>query len=447
MDNVPDDILLLVFGIYIHDDRLPATSLLSVCRRWHDLLISNPSFWSRVTVIISSTETIPTILGDGPYGLKAYVARSNKEGTNIFLDLDIKLKGLKYFIEEHIKTCSYSYTEKGGCLGEKSFGEECDLSKQYKRQLQDLFKVFVGIPENDCISRWATLKLDMTYVQEANSNKEGIDQISLSDDTKRIIIPNLISIELNGASVKFSSVEVPRLQRLIQNGYISTTTITSVENVEVVGITVKNLDFFFSFSPIPRVTWPRLHTLRISNTTFLWLFPNETAPKLKTLILDFTHRKWNEYGADQYQLSVPNATKSLETIILLGTSESMLYKILDRNPQLFVPTWKLGSACYLPDPHDDQMSPCYRARPRGACGGGMQEANTFWSIFMTLTARKMKIESMDPCITDAFARFHADTTNKFRDRVVEPALTEVELGRIKEYQKTLKPVGERERFA
>jgi hypothetical protein len=31
--------------------------------------------------------------------------------------------------------------------------------------------------------------------------------------------------------------------------------------------------------------------------------------------------------------------------------------------------------------------------------------------------------------------------------MVEPALTEVELGRIKEYQKTLKPVGERERFA
>jgi hypothetical protein len=445
MDNVPDDILLLVFGIYIQDDQLPATSLLSVCRRWHDLMISNPSFWSRITVIVNSMETIPTILGDGPYGLKAYLARSNKEGTNILLDLDIKWKSPKDFIEEHKKMCPYPLTERRGIRG--CVGRKCELSERCNKQLQDLFKMLIGIHEDNCILRWATLKLDVAYFREVTSINKALDQISLFDNINHIVIPNLTSIELHGHNVKFGSVDAPGLKRLIQNGYISTNAIASVENVEMIGITVMNLGSFFTHTPIPLATWPRLHTLRISSTTFLWFFPREAVLRLKTLILDFTHHRWNDYGASQYRMIVLNVPNSLETIILLGTSEGMLHRILENNPQLFVPTWKLGSACYLPDPHDDQMSPCYRARPRGACGGGMREASTFWSIFMTLTTRKMRIESMDPCITDSFARFHADTTNKFRVRMVEPALTEVELGRIKEYQKTLKPVGERERFA
>jgi hypothetical protein len=60
------------------------------------------------------------------------------------------------------------------------------------------------------------------------------------------------------------------------------------------------------------------------------------------------------------------------------------------------------------------------------------------------------IKSMDPRIvriTDAFARFHVDTTNRFHARVFELVLTEAELDCIKGCQKTLKPVGEHERFA
>jgi hypothetical protein len=434
MDKAPNDILLLIFDIHIHDHLLSATSLLTVCRRWHDLLLANPSFWSRVTLNIISIETVSTILTKGRYGLEAYLARSDKDSANVLLHIDIRWEKSNNIVEEHNKVCPHLLTEKGHCTLVK-----CGLYKQRKQQLQNLFKVLIGAPKNNYFNRWATIKLDLSHFYETTPIEDEFDQLSLFDNASNVTIPNLHTIELYNATVYFNSINIPCLKRLVQDGYTSTSTITVANNVEILGIlNTERKKRILENEMIPVTTWPRLHTLRISGLNLLPSFQGDVPLRLTTLIIDVMYRGWGGLRPSQAHIDGLNKAKTLNTVILLGATPTELKEILRNNPGLAPPNLNFGSPCYLPHPCDDRMAPRYRSRPRGACGGSAKDASTFMEIFLTLRSRKMKIESLDPCITDAFATFYARMFNKFRTQVIEPVLTDAEFDRIKEYQKTIR---------
>lgn len=62
MDNVPDDVLCLVFESYVHRLGYAPANLLTICHRWHSLLLSIRSIWSRLPIHVTSFETLPYIL-------------------------------------------------------------------------------------------------------------------------------------------------------------------------------------------------------------------------------------------------------------------------------------------------------------------------------------------------------------------------------------------------
>ncbi|PVF94162.1 hypothetical protein CPB86DRAFT_789336 [Serendipita vermifera] len=432
MDKVPEDILLLIFGIYVHEYNLSATSLLTVCRRWHDVLLSNPTSWSQVKIVVESLQSIPTILAGGRYGLQAYLSRSEKEDASVLLDISIEWPWTKDKKEEHGRACPLPIGQFEECPP-----AECGLARRRVQQLKDLFKVLIDADGSNYVKRWASLKLDLHNIDPI---QDEFDPISLFGNAREVVIPNLHSLSLGEIAVDFSSVRLPSLKKLMQRERTSTITLASVDRVEVLGLTVvKKYD---PRKPIPIAPWPRLHTLRISTLRFLSFLQDDTSLKLKTFIFDKKYSRWNDFSFGQVRLDTLSCMKSLQTFILLGTSVESLFSILDRNPGLIVPNWKLGSACYNSALGDEETDPQYYVSPRGPCGpspgNGESSLTCTRSVWMTMAGHKMKVESLDTCITDTFARAYSKTPQRFRTRVIDSALTEGEMERLNEYIKTMK---------
>jgi hypothetical protein len=64
MEDTPDDTLPLIFETYLHDLQLSPANLLTVNRRWHELLVGISTLWTRISIIIDSFDTIPSIIGN-----------------------------------------------------------------------------------------------------------------------------------------------------------------------------------------------------------------------------------------------------------------------------------------------------------------------------------------------------------------------------------------------
>jgi hypothetical protein len=64
MEDTPDDILCLIFETYVHDLQLSPTNLLTVNRRWHALLVGTSTLWTRISIVVDSFDTIPSIIGN-----------------------------------------------------------------------------------------------------------------------------------------------------------------------------------------------------------------------------------------------------------------------------------------------------------------------------------------------------------------------------------------------
>ncbi|PVF94163.1 hypothetical protein CPB86DRAFT_800695 [Serendipita vermifera] len=424
MDKAPDDILLLVFSIYVHEYNLSATSLLTVCRRWHSLLLSNPTSWSRVKILIKSLESIPTIIdgASGRYGLLSYLSRSEKDGAKILLDIEINQLDPEDLETVHKKACPHrSHRNRGWCVSWK-----CQLPTYRRRQFKELLKLLVE-RGNRHLRRWATFTFSPTWELDPGE-VFNLPPLVLSET--KILFPNLHSIKLYHVDVDFRNIGLPNLRKFVQEGYNSIETLESVGSVEMLEIP--------AWKPFSRhlSTWPRLHTLRLAPLSLFYLLkPSVTSLNLEKLVLDLEGLRGNDFTSAQSclrRIQLLDANHCLKTIILLNACMRSLLTIVKYNPSLVAPNWILGSKCRISPPHDDQMAPRYGHSGHDVvCKPKAEQLNWARRAFSKMCMRKMKVESLDPCTTEIFRELYSTTDPEFRARVIESVLSEVEFNCIK----------------
>ncbi|PVF94164.1 hypothetical protein CPB86DRAFT_800696 [Serendipita vermifera] len=420
MNHIPDDILLLILEVYVHGYQLSPTSLLAVCRRWNDLVLSNPTSWSRVRILIKSLQSIPTIVAgaSGKYGLLSYLSRSEKEGTNILLDIEIKQMQPEDVVDDHDKTCPHEIDEdRGDCVS-----DECELPKYRRQQLKSLLKVLIE-RGNQHLKRWGTFKLEPIY--DYDMGLECTDRPLTLSET-RICFPNLYSITLDNMEVDFGNIALPSLKRLVQHGMNSIKRLKCGDTVEMLATPIWSaVSGYFA-------TWPRLHTLAISAVCLSFLLEGTvTSLNLNKLILDLSgvrDRDLTEARSKLRRIESLDANQSLKTVILLRARMHPFFEILKYNSSMTAPNWIVGShcSCFSSYPEGDPLAPCYRIPNGTMCEPEANQLNSARRAFSEMCMRKMKVESLDSCTTELFARLYAEIDPELRT-----ALSEVEIDRIK----------------
>lgn len=68
MDSTPDEAIISIFQVYVHDLSGSPFLLRTISRRWNDLSVSSAYLWTRFVVYIYSVQTIVDLLyGRGKY--------------------------------------------------------------------------------------------------------------------------------------------------------------------------------------------------------------------------------------------------------------------------------------------------------------------------------------------------------------------------------------------
>jgi len=142
--SLPIELLNLIFTeVVTADERSARTTLMLVSRLWHDAVVQQPNFWTRVNLCLALSGTC---IQTAKQAVEACVVRS---GT---LDLDISLE-----IVENPGKCDCTSTD---------LGEQC---LQWLEQNQELLNRLAGCSEGNGDSartaRWRHFRMDMDAVE------------------------------------------------------------------------------------------------------------------------------------------------------------------------------------------------------------------------------------------------------------------------------------------
>ncbi|CAG7852008.1 SubName: Full=Uncharacterized protein {ECO:0000313/EMBL:CCA74610.1} [Serendipita indica DSM 11827] len=277
MDNVPDDILILVFEkftSFFELDQSP-TLLLPICRRWRNLILATPSLWASVKLRVTSMKDAKRVLakaGQG-HGLEAYLRRSDPQlstsqrmgdsfgvGLHIHLIWTSATKGLTD--EEHLHTCNVSPLSPFACPS-----SICQLIPERQRLFIRLVEIVAGKyrpgfeGKASRLARWESLRIAAGGIFSQiwpPSELHLFPQTTLAD---RVVIPRLERLcMVLSSGLEFKAPSLRHLE--LRGAWIPST--ANLEGVETLLIVATTSRYSLEFPSLINVT-----TLKIQGDSVL----------------------------------------------------------------------------------------------------------------------------------------------------------------------------------
>lgn len=139
MDQLSEDILILIFRIYLEEPSTMPIFLATVDRRWYNLTHATPVLWSRVSISTTSNAHMALIVSSR--GFQQYLSRT--DGPDINIPLDIELRCGSHDTDEHETICGpRELKEPDRCLW-----RSCPFSEQRKELVDAILTLLAG-PES-----------------------------------------------------------------------------------------------------------------------------------------------------------------------------------------------------------------------------------------------------------------------------------------------------------
>ncbi|KAG8771848.1 hypothetical protein FRB91_008237 [Serendipita sp. 411] len=166
MESAPDDILISIFTVYtnVHHLNLSPTSLLSINKRIHSLVLGTPTLWSSFRLNVRSLSGIRRLLENG--NIERYLQHSEGPGLDIDLDIDIVWHNTTSRSIDHMISCNVSPLEVFSCPM-----MNCQLIPTRQAALVRLIHVLMGASEAGVLNRytrWRSLQLNLKGVVDGD---------------------------------------------------------------------------------------------------------------------------------------------------------------------------------------------------------------------------------------------------------------------------------------
>lgn len=304
---LPVEVLANIFMQLVQDEISTLATLSLVCRKWRQIIISNPLLWRRI--VVTSDGDTSKVQNICEY-VKLSVQRSEPALLDITIDFGSLMSPREYFRDrfpnafEELDTSVYTnsiYWEE----------DECPIERQYNSLLTQLVESIVG---PDCIhmSRWRSLLLTLpnedTHIAfilelwplfegEASNLTELIVDGGYEERTdfrrldrsfhelkslQRLTIPEhfaLTSFDVEPNSIRYLSIyEVDDWTNLLQ--------FSSFSNLQSLRYSVLDIRKPTSIGSVVRaISLPHLHTLYLDGTHRTDILRLFHLPKLKVLYL------------------------------------------------------------------------------------------------------------------------------------------------------------------
>lgn len=124
IQNCPEEILVMIFGIYAEHKPQSITHLLGICRRWYIAAINAPMLWNRIDVVLPNTWDMQGASLKINAMINLYLQRS--ASLPLHIRLDSSGMQLQY-------TLFLNYISK--CLHDSAFSINIDAAKQHVESL------------------------------------------------------------------------------------------------------------------------------------------------------------------------------------------------------------------------------------------------------------------------------------------------------------------------
>jgi len=407
MESAPDDILLLIFDILIHELHQPLSTLLPICRRFHRLLINTPTFWSRINIPIRSIQTIPYILHNPKKArLPTYLSRTWKQDTNVPLDISIVWHNALDEAGDHSFSCGVSPLEVFNCPQ-----SPCNLVTTRERQLEELFRTLLTwrpseskdrmnevTTENLSFKRWRFLDVNLYGLVHSISTLS-ISLAPLGEQGQRgyIELPSLETLILRNFIATIQELRLPKLRRLeLHHAGLNIFPPDIMKSVR--SLVLDNAIYYMgtnaSRSQLPSKDCINLQTLEIWGLQPYLNFLGAPFPSLSTIVYDVnvTSRLVEDLGT-RFTEAHP-----LDTLVLLGMSVEGASYLLLISKKLRVKTVKLRSWFY----HRYLLSG--RSGPPSDDNGrvmenwviSLEELSVGFTLVTRMRERGTTIEALDP---------------------------------------------------
>lgn len=416
MESAPDDILVLIFEAYIYNLNQPPASLLTVCRRFNNLLIHSPTLWSRIDIHIRSINTIPNLLRDENTRIHTHLLRSVSPGTNVPLDISITWHQSSDIASDHHYTCGVSPLEVFNCPE-----SPCRLYSTREQQLKALLRVLAeksSIYEEQrdvtsgSLTRWRSLKLDL-YGLHDSVLEQGITLMPLGEQGPRgyVKFPSLHRLILHNCVVDLQDFQAPKLHHLeLDNAglyaYPNMRSITSLVLKNAIKCRGLNLSRF-------QLPWDDCISLRRLE---MW---GATQP-----FNDFYHYNLPCLSTIVYDVNIPaslvenlgriyNESRPLGTLVFLGMSVEAASYLLAMTKKLRMKKLKLRSWWwhrYLPaseigDEIDDSIIDSWEVT--------FGDLNSGCHMLQDMQSRGTEVEALDPHMERIFSIIRKTWPNIF----------------------------------
>jgi hypothetical protein len=401
MDNTPDDILRLVLESYVNDLGQSPANLLTVCRRWHHMLLSNPNVWSRLHINVTSFHTIPYILGKEnklhpkernstkrPAPLLAYLERSIPVKGMRGHPLDISIRWSKMNVTSYASDVKFylqilfpdppkgpqqfhgdmwgfydeEYKDYYGLDDDDLDLYEADLN-QHKHlceiQMQELVTWLAGersvedldhktnVEAGNYAARWKSLFIDMTRVPCDECKDFEIYDINFGELKNPTLkrLQSLSSLRTHGAGFLISegektrALELPSL-KLLEVYYGAVWPQPKFDNIE----SLTMIECFAS----THVKWEecknlRFMRLKLHDPVTVFEHPStHSFPHLTTIILENGFNLLNILTKLSKSF---NKSRPLKLLVLAEHSIDIVYAMLHSAPLFHADMLKLSSHC------------------------------------------------------------------------------------------------------
>lgn len=243
MEDAPDDILRLIFGTYIHDLRRSPANLLTVNRRWHAILVGTGTFWTRISIVIDSFNTIPYLIAiqrnhishitTAP--LLVYLRRSlrlpldisirwrNSENSSIATGPHLSIGFSSLGLMRNV--CRSTQADAGSPETDKNdYNSQMDDDYIRKMQTKELIRHLSGEkplpgPHSgihsgvECyIERWRSFELVMIpYTDELAFTSDAVPIRFVKRPSETVMLTCLTSLAVRGAFLVLTGVNIPSL--------------------------------------------------------------------------------------------------------------------------------------------------------------------------------------------------------------------------------------------